>query len=64
MMIVLLDLKGAKIFRAAEGKVNSPTEFCIEVQLNTNPQRSYYFCLNTNEEMEEWLAAFRKVTEK
>jgi hypothetical protein len=54
MLIPASDLRGAKIFRAAEGKISAPNDLCIEIQL-VDPFKSYFFCTKSEEDLEDWI---------
>ena len=50
-------MRGAKAFRAAEGKISARTEFCVEIELVEPVLKSYYFCTENEEELSEWIDA-------
>eukprot|EP01096_Ripella_sp_DP13-Kostka_P000962 TRINITY_DN11121_c0_g1_i1.p1 TRINITY_DN11121_c0_g1~~TRINITY_DN11121_c0_g1_i1.p1 ORF type:complete len:350 (+),score=127.85 TRINITY_DN11121_c0_g1_i1:20-1069(+) len=59
-------IKKAEVYRAAEGKIESPTEWCIEILFHPSVSaqldhpKSYYFCVDGEKDMEEWIAALEK----
>eukprot|EP01104_Vermistella_antarctica_P017084 TRINITY_DN5995_c0_g1_i1.p1 TRINITY_DN5995_c0_g1~~TRINITY_DN5995_c0_g1_i1.p1 ORF type:complete len:375 (-),score=86.45 TRINITY_DN5995_c0_g1_i1:109-1233(-) len=56
------DLRHSRVFRAAEGKVESPTAYCMELEVKDiaeNSSTSYLMCLSSLREMEEWITAIQ-----
>lgn len=53
----MLDLSGARITRSEFD--GAPSKYCVEVELQTNPPKSYYFCAKTEDSLLEWIECFK-----
>ena len=59
---VSLGLHGAKAFRAAEGKISARTDFCVEIQLVEPFLKSYYFCTDSEDTLNQWVDALNSAS--
>ena len=59
---VSLGLRGAKAFRAAEGKISARTDFCVEIQLVEPFLKSYYFCTDSEDTLNQWVDALNSAS--
>ena len=57
-----LGLRGAKAFRAAEGKISARTDFCVEIQLVEPFLKSYYFCTDSEDTLNQWVDALNSAS--
>jgi hypothetical protein len=56
-LMLLADLRGARAFRTAEGKISARTQYCVEIQVYEPDLKSYFFCVDSEDILDEWVVA-------